>query len=146
MECRCLEKIIRAVRGVGMMPRMLLVLGTFMSETTTGATELQTNKQCVLQFRIRKLPLLLVPIPAPWPSKLENEHWTTVLEKLQTAKMSQSSVFYEEQCKISMNEIVANQTYPLVKGLHTITKWVLSWECRVGLVCGSVLQKTILLE
>lgn len=107
---------------------------------------LNLNKQCVLQFRIRKLPLLLVPIPAPWPSKLENEHWTTVLEKLQTAKMSQSSVSYEEQCKISMNEIVANQTYPLVKGLHTVTKWVLSWECRVGLVCGSVLQKTILLE
>lgn len=79
-----------------------------MSEATTGATEF---KKTVYSYNSEPATAVATNTCLMTPRKVETGRWTTILEKLQTTKMSHSSVPYGYRCKNTQNEILANQTY-----------------------------------
>lgn len=77
-----------------MIPGMLEILGAFMTEATTGTTEFRKTVYSTIQDQGAATAVATNICPMQ-PHKLENGHQTTVLEKLQTATISHTSVPYE---------------------------------------------------
>lgn len=126
MGCRCLEKNRRRAGRAGAMPRILEL--TFFWSFDVWGHDWNYRNCAQLQFRTRKLSWLLYE-QLPHVTQQTGE-WT-VSEKLHR----------HIPCMIEVQKIpskmLANQTHQYVKVLCAITKWDLSWECKIGLVWES---------